>query len=42
MKAFLIACIAMIVIAVGADLALNEIGFSSSEVFQTENVRLGG
>lgn len=41
MKAFLAACVVMAVMAVGADYALNQMGFSSEEVHQLENVRLG-
>ncbi|MEM7743174.1 MAG: hypothetical protein AAF409_05635 [Pseudomonadota bacterium] len=41
MKAFLLACIAMAIITVGADLALDRVGFSSEEVFQRDAVRLG-
>ena len=41
MKAFLAAVVAMIVIAVGADMALDRMGFSTAEVYKTENVRLG-
>ena len=42
MKAFLLAIVATAALTVGADFALNEAGFSSAEVFRTENVRLGG
>ncbi len=41
MKAFIAAVVAMVVIAVGADMALDRIGFSSAEVYSKENVRLG-
>ena len=41
MKAFLAAVIAMIVISFGADFALSNAGFSASEVFKSDNVRLG-
>lgn len=41
MKAFLMAIIVTAALTVGADLALDEAGFSSAEYFQTESVRLG-
>lgn len=41
MKAFLIASTAIIVIAIGADLVLERIGFSSAERNAGPNVRLG-
>ena len=41
MRAFLAALLIMAVIAVGADLYLDTIGFSSADVYSTENVRLG-
>ncbi|HUF86157.1 MAG TPA: hypothetical protein VMM59_02140 [Thermohalobaculum sp.] len=41
MKAFLAAVVAMAVLAVGADLALDRMGFSSSEVYSKPSVRLG-
>ena len=41
MKAFLAAIVALIVITVGADLVLDEIGFSAADVFQKDSVRLG-
>lgn len=41
MKAFLMACLAMVVITVGADVALYHLGFSSEQVFQKDAVRLG-
>lgn len=41
MKAFLSAIAALIVITVGADVVLDQIGFSAAEVFQKDNVRLG-
>lgn len=42
MKAFLAAVVVMGVIAIGADLALHRMGFSTAQVYSTENVRLGG
>ena len=41
MKAFLAAVVAMAVIAVGADLYLETLGFSSADTYTTSNVRLG-
>lgn len=41
MKAFLAAVVAMVVIAVGADLALDRLGYSAAEVFSKPTVRLG-
>ena len=41
MKAFLAALVATAALTVGADLALDETGFSSADYFKTENVRLG-
>ncbi|HUS53545.1 MAG TPA: hypothetical protein VMY41_06020 [Thermohalobaculum sp.] len=41
MKAFLAAVVAMAVIAVGADMYLATLGFSSAETYTTPNVRLG-
>ena len=41
MKAFLAALVAMAVIAVGADLYLDTLGFSSADTYTTANVRLG-
>jgi len=41
MKAFLVALVAMAVIAIGADLYLETLGFSSAESYATSNVRLG-
>lgn len=41
MKAFLAALAVMAIMAVGADFALQNAGFSAAEVFQTESVRLG-
>ena len=41
MNAFLSAIIIMAAIAVGADLYLETLGFSSADVFSTQNVRLG-
>ena len=40
MKAFLAAIVFIAVVAVGADMALNQAGYSSEEVFKSENVRL--
>ena len=42
MKAFLFALVVMGVIAIGADLYLDTLSFSSAEIFSTPNVRLGG
>lgn len=41
MKAFLAALVVLAVLTVGADLLLDEAGFASSEVYSTDNVRLG-
>lgn len=41
MKAFLAAVVVMAAIAVGADLYLDTLGFSSGEIYSTSNVRLG-
>jgi len=41
MKAFLGAVLAMVVIAVGANFALNNAGFSSADMTSDSNVRLG-
>lgn len=41
MKAFLAAMVIMAAIAVGADVYLETLGFSSADVFSTQNVRLG-
>lgn len=41
MKAFLAALALLAVMTVGADLALNEAGFGSAEVYSTDSVRLG-
>lgn len=41
MKAFLAAVVAMFVIGVGADLALDQAGFSAEEKFSKRDVRLG-
>lgn len=41
MKAFLAAVAAMAVIAVGADMVLDRLGFSSAEVYSKPDVRLG-
>ena len=40
MKAFLAAILFMVVVSVGADIALQRAGFSAEEVFKSENVRL--
>ena len=40
MKAFLAACAAMIVISIAASFGLQEAGFSASEVYKTDSVRL--
>ena len=42
MKAFLAALAIMAAIAIGADLYLDTLGFSSADTFSTPNVRLGG
>lgn len=42
MKAFLAALLAMAVIAIGADLYLESLDFTSASEFSTPNVRLGG
>ena len=42
MKAFLAAVVAMVAIAVAADLYLDTLGFSSADSYSTSNVRLGG
>ncbi len=42
MKAFLAALVIMAAIAVGADLYLDTLGFSSADTYTTSNVRLGG
>ena len=42
MKAFLAAVVAMVAIAVAADLYLDTLGFSSAGAYTTSNVRLGG
>ncbi len=42
MKAFLAALVVMAAIAIGADLYLDTLGFSSADTFTTSNVRLGG
>ena len=42
MKAFLAACAAAIVIAVGSHFALDSLGHSSANVFATSNVSLEG
>lgn len=42
MKAFLAALVAIAVIAIGADLYLETLGFSSAEIYTTSSVRLGG
>lgn len=41
MKAFLLALVALVVITVGADYALNQAGFSSAEQYSSDDVRLG-
>ena len=41
MKAFLSAILALIVITVGADVVLDQIGFSAEDYFQKDSVRLG-
>ena len=41
MKAFLAAVVAMVVIAVGADMVLDRISFTSAEVYSKPTVRLG-
>ncbi|MFK7943734.1 MAG: hypothetical protein AB8B85_12590 [Paracoccaceae bacterium] len=41
MKAFLAAVVAMVVITIGADLALDQAGFSAEERFSKRDVRLG-
>jgi len=41
MKAFLAALAIMAAIAVGADLYLDTLGFSSADSYSTSNVRLG-
>ncbi len=41
MKAFLLAVIAMAVIAIGADLYLKSLGFSSADRYSMPDVRLG-
>ncbi len=40
MKAFIAACLAAILIAVGAAVALDQLGHSSANVYATSNVRL--
>jgi len=40
MKAILAAVVAMLVIAVGADMALDRMGFTSAEVYSKPTVRL--
>lgn len=42
MKAFLLAMLAIGVIAIGANLYLETLGFSSADIYTTSNVRLGG
>ena len=42
MKSFIVALVAIAVIAIGADLYLETLGFSSAETYTTSNVRLGG
>lgn len=41
MKAFLVAVVIMAAIAVGADLYLETLGFSSARTFSMQDVRLG-
>ena len=41
MKAFLSAILALVVITVGADMILDQIGFSAEDYFQKDSVRLG-
>ncbi len=42
MKAFLAALVIMAAIAIGADLYLDTLTFSSADTYTTANVRLGG
>ena len=42
MKAFLAALVIMAAIAIGADLYLETLSFSSADTYTTLNVRLGG
>ena len=42
MKAFLAALAIMAAIAIGADLYLDTLSFSSADTYPTSNVRLGG
>ena len=42
MNAFLAALVIMAAIAIGADLYLDTLGFSSADTYTTSNVRLGG
>ncbi len=42
MKAFLAALVVMAAIAIGADLYLDTLGFSSADTYTSSNVRLGG
>ena len=42
MRAFIMAVIAIIVIAVGANFALTALDMSSERVYQTSSVRTGG
>lgn len=42
MKVFLAALALMAAIAIGADLYLDTLGFSSADTYTTANVRLGG
>lgn len=41
MKAFIAAIVALVVISVGADMALDQAGFSAEEKFSKRDVRLG-
>lgn len=40
MKAFIAGCAGAVVIAVVAAVVLNSLGFSSAEIFSSDNVRL--
>ncbi len=42
MKAFVAALVIMAAIAIGADLYLDTLGFSSADTYTSANVRLGG
>ena len=41
MRAFIVAMVALAVITVGADLALDRLGYSSEQVYSQPNVRIG-